>query len=217
MDLPDPARGETLEGVRGDVGMLELVYRLRQDPAHVYGDVPLADDDSHFLTEIELAVPVVGVRVVPADELGRRVASRQVLAGDAQLPIALGPAAEQNGVVSRPQLLDAHVAAHGDVAEEPELGDAGDPVVDADRLLELGMVGGHTVAHQAEGSRQSLEHVDANHPSRFEQAFRGVEPARPGAHDGDPEGMLLRAGAHPIRTPGRLCAPPPPAAAPVSR
>ena len=74
-----------------------------------------------------------------------------------------------------------------------------------------------TVADQAERGRQSLEHVDANHPSRFDQAFRGVEPARPGAHDGDPEGMLLRAGAHPIRTPGRLCAPPPPAAAPVSR
>src|SRR5207244_10737445 len=86
-DRAVPSHRATVEGAPGDVGMLESVYRLRQDPAHVYGDVPLADDDSHFLTEIELAVPVVGVRVVPADELGRRVASRQVLAGDAQPPI----------------------------------------------------------------------------------------------------------------------------------
>ena len=195
MDLADAAFGQTVEGVLGDVGVLELVHRLRQDAAHVDRHVALADDGYDLLGEIEHAIPVVGMGVVPTDELGGRVAPRQVLARDAEPAIGFGSAAEQDGVISRPQVVDADVATDRDVAEQLEPGSAGDPLVNPNGLLELLMVRSDAVAHEAERGGQPLEHVHLNIAPRLEQSLGGVERAWPGADDRDPKGMTQKPSA----------------------
>ena len=133
--------------------------------------------------------------VVPTDELGGRVAPRQVLARDAEPAIGFGSAAEQDGVISRPQVVDADVATDRDVAEQLEPGSAGDPLVNPNGLLELLMVRSDAVAHEAERGGQPLEHVHLNIAPRLEQSLGGVERAWPGADDRDPKGMTQKPSA----------------------
>jgi hypothetical protein len=91
VDLPHPARGERFEGVLGDVGVPQLLHRLGQDAADVRRHVPLAHDDGDLLAQVEIPVAKVGVPVVPADELRRRVASQEVFPGDAEPAVASAP------------------------------------------------------------------------------------------------------------------------------
>ena len=179
--------GQGVQRVLGDVGMPELVHRLGQDPAYVRRHVALAHDDRDLLTQVEGPIAVVGVAVVPAHELRGGVAPGQVLARHPQPAIALRAGGEDHRMVGLGERVHRDVASHGDVAVEPEPRRARDPVVDRDRLLELRVVGRHAEPHQAERRRQALQHVHPDVAPRLEQRFGRVEPARPRAHDGDPQ------------------------------
>ena len=75
-----------------------------------------------LLRQVEPVLTVVGVSVVPGDEVGRRVAAAEVLAGDPHAPVGLGARGVDDLMVVRPQVLDRHVLPELDVAEKPEPG-----------------------------------------------------------------------------------------------
>jgi hypothetical protein len=87
--------------VVGDVGTGELVRGLGQDPGDVDRHVPDADHHCGVAVERRVEVDVVGVAVVPGHEVGGREAAREVLARDAEAPIAGRPVGEHDGVVVR--------------------------------------------------------------------------------------------------------------------
>ena len=81
----DLARPEGLQGVVGDVGGCELPRVPQQQASDVESDVAVADDHDPRGREVHLVPCVVGVAVVPADELGRREAASKMLAWYAEL------------------------------------------------------------------------------------------------------------------------------------
>ncbi len=75
-DLGDAAGGEHLERVVGGVGGRQLLWCEHEHACDVQCDVAVSDHHCALGREqIELQLGVVGVAVVPADELGGRVRS----------------------------------------------------------------------------------------------------------------------------------------------
>ena len=183
-DLLDPAGAQRLQRVVRDVGALELVGAQRQDPRHVGGDVPVADHDRAPRRQVELEVAVVGVAVVPGDELGRRPAAGQVLAGDAERLVGL----RAGGVDDRRVVL--HQLGVGDV--DPDLDVPEEAAAAFQRLalegvlqaLDLLVVGRHAAAQQAPRRRQPLEQVDVG-GARPQEGGGGEGSRGPGADDRD--------------------------------
>ena len=174
----------------GGVGGRELGGGEHEHAGHVEGDVAVADDDgAGGGEEIDLEVGVVGVAVVPADELGRGVRAGQVFAGDAEGAVGGRAGGVDDRVVVGEQVLARDVLAEGDVAEEAKAGVGGGALVDAGDGLDLGVVGGDAGADQTPGRGQALEHVDVEALGGVgEQVPGGVEAGRAGADHGDAQG-----------------------------
>ena len=176
----------------GGVGARELVVRERQHPRHVERDVAVADHDRPLAAEVEVEVAVVGVAVVPADELGRRPAAGQLLAGDAERSVGRRAGRVDDRVVVREQLLAADVAPELDVAEVAKARVRGGLLVDARDRLDLRMVRRDARAHEPPRRRQALEHVDLDAPlGVLQQMPGGIEAGRAGADHGDADGGLV--------------------------
>ena len=83
--------------------------------------LPLPITTARSQDEVELAVAIVGVAVVPGDELGGRVRAGQVLAGDPErLSVWRRSRRPDDRVVVRGSSSRGDVAADLDVAEEAE-------------------------------------------------------------------------------------------------
>ena len=118
-DLRDAARGQDVERMVRGVGRRELRRREHEHPRDVDRDVAVADHDGALgRAEVDLEVGVVGMAVVPADELGRRVGARQVFAGDSERPVQGRAGRVDDRVVVGQKLLARDVLAEDDVAEE---------------------------------------------------------------------------------------------------
>ena len=111
-------------------------------------------------SEVDLEVGVVGMAVVPADELGRRVRAGQLFAGDPERPVDGRAGRVDDRVVVLEQLLAGDVLAEGDVAEVAEARVRGGLLVDACHRLDLRVVGRDARAHQPPRRGQPLDHVD---------------------------------------------------------
>ena len=111
-----------------------------EHPGDVHRHVAVADHHGALAGEVELALGVVGVGVVPADEGGGGVAAGQILAGDAELAVGLAADREDDRVVELLQLLDLDVVADLDVAEEAEALAGRRLFVDPDHRLDLRVV-----------------------------------------------------------------------------
>ena len=180
VDLTDAALGQLREGVLGDVGGRQQLGRAGQDAGEVHRHVAVSDHGGTLGRQVEAEVAEVRVGVVPADELGGRVAAGQMLAGDAHAPVRARADGVDDRVVVGRQVRVGQVAAHLDVAVEAELGVAGDLVVDARHRLDLLVVGRHAAAHEAERRGQAVVHVDLDHQVLLLlQVLGGVEAGRP--------------------------------------
>ena len=160
VDLADPVALELVERVLGDVGGRQHLARAGEDARQVHRHVPVADHGRVLGGEVEAEAAEVRVGVVPAHELGGRVAAGQVLARDPHPPVGARAHRVDDRVVVRRQVGVGEVAPHLHVAVEAELGVGGDLVVDPGHRLDLLVVGRHPAAHQAEGRRQAVVHVD---------------------------------------------------------
>ena len=185
------AVGEHVERVVGGVGGGELGRGEHEHAGDVERDVAVADHDRALgREEVELEVGVVGMAVVPADELGRGVRAGEVFAGDAERTVDGRAGGVDDRVVVVEEILARDVLAEGDVAEEAEAGMGGGLLVDAGDGLDLGVVGGDAGAHEAPGRGQALEHVDLELAPRgvLQQVPGGVEAGGAGADHGDADG-----------------------------
>jgi hypothetical protein len=97
---------------------------------------------------------VVGVAVVPTDEVRRGVDAVEVLACEAELVVALAAERVDDVVVARVEVFDGEVAPELDVAEEAEAVVGRDLVVDPRDALDLLVIGRDAAADQA-GSRSN--------------------------------------------------------------
>lgn len=184
----DPARPQRLQRVVGDVGLAQHVGIGDQDARDVEGDVAVADDHGARARQVGRGLLEVGVRVVPAHEIDGGDAARQLLAGDVQRAVGLGPDGIDDGVVTLGELTGLHVLADRDVAEETEPRILGRLLeLLADRL-DLRMIGRDARAHQPPRGGEHLQHVNGDigvlrRVGRLQQGGRGEEPRRSGADD----------------------------------
>ena len=99
---------------------------------------------------------------VPVHEVGRRPAARQVLAGDAEPPVAHRAGRVHHGVVAAEQVVPGDVRAEVHAADERDAGRLKDAAqVVRDRLDRL-VVRRHAVADKAVRGGEPVEHVDAD-------------------------------------------------------
>jgi hypothetical protein len=159
-DLLDAARAQRLQRVVRDVGALELGDAAREDARHVGGDVAVADHDGPRRRQVELAVAIVGVAVVPGHELGGRPAAGQVLAGDPERLVGLRAGGVDDGGVVLHQLGVRDVGADLHVAEEPTAASQRLALEAIVEPLDLLVVGRHAGAQQSPRRRQPLVQVD---------------------------------------------------------
>src|SRR5918996_689576 len=200
-DLADVALCQDVEGVVGHVGHGELVAGEREHAGDVSGDVPVPDHHGALAREVELEVAVVGVAVVPGDELGGGPAAGEVLARDAHAPVDLGANRIDHRVVAGEKVVVGEVGAVLDVAVEAELGVGRGLLVDAADGLDVGVVGGDAAAHEAPWGGEAVVDVDLDLEVGMgfglQEVSGRVEARRPGADDRHAQGILGRAdGGH---------------------
>jgi hypothetical protein len=144
-------------------------------PRDVESHVPVPDHDRALDREVEGDLLVVGVAVVPGDELGGGPRAGQVLAGDAEPAVGLRADGVDDGVVQAHEVLVEQVAAHLDVAEEPEAGLVGDPLEGTRDRLQLGVVGRDAEPDEPPRRGQALDQVDLGRRIRGQQRAGCVE------------------------------------------
>ncbi len=190
-DLADPARAQRGQGPVGDVGTGEGVGVGGQDPGHVQGHVAVADDDGPFGVQRVGGAVVVGVAVVPGDEVGGGGAAGQVLALDAEAPVGGGAHGVDHGVVVADQVLMVQVVADPGVEAVREAGLALDGPEQFGDPLGVLVVGGHSGPRESVRGGQPVVHGDA-HAGVPEQFVGGEESGRSGADHGHPQPGGLR-------------------------
>ena len=144
----------------GEVRLRKLVRVGHQDACDVECDVAVSDDHRSLAGQIESPIGISRVAVVPGDELGGGVTSRQILARDLELAIPGSTHRVDHCVVMVQEFrmrdvgthLDVEVAAHGLFRDHGAelVGDA----------FGSGMIRRHAGAHQSVGSGKPIEHVD---------------------------------------------------------
>ncbi len=174
--LAHAALAERGERVVADVGRRQLLGGPAEDAHHVDRDVAHAHHRDPLLRQVEAVLAVVGVPVVPGDEVGRRVATAKVLAGDAHAAVGLGAGGVDDLVVVRPEILERDVLPQLDVAEEAEPGMRGRLVEGSGDVLDLLVVRSHSEADQSVRRRQAVEQIHLDVADRA--GGRGAPPCR---------------------------------------
>ena len=118
-------------------------------------------------------VCVVGMAVVPGDEVGGGVAARQVLPWDAERVAAARADRVHDDVVPVQQVGGRHVLDESDAAGEAERAVRGDLVEHPRDRLDLRMIRCHACANQAERRGEGIEEVDREVP--IQKHSGGVE------------------------------------------
>ena len=144
----------------GGVGDRKLRRRQREHPRDVDRDVAGSDDDRMLALQVDLQPAVVGVAVVPGDELGRGMRAAQLLARDPEPPVDRRAERVQDDVVVLEQLAAGDVAAELDMPEEPEALVLGGLVVRAGDRLDLRVVRGDARPHESVRRGQAVVEVD---------------------------------------------------------
>src|SRR5690606_35727415 len=136
-DLLHVGVGQARQRMVGDVRLAQLVHALRQNPGDVDGDVAHPHHHGRAGVERYLQLPVVGVGVVPGDELGGREAALQLLAGDAEAPVGGRADGVHHRVVVALQVGGRQVPAELDIAEVAQARVAEGALVEAGNRLQL--------------------------------------------------------------------------------
>src|SRR5579864_85375 len=145
----------------------------------------MADDDGLLRIEIEPEMPEVRMTVVPGHEIAGVMAAQESFAGDIHHPADRGSGGQDDGVIAGSQRSHRDALADLDAAKKAKARHLRDTVEYARHLLQLRMVRRDTEADQAVRHGQTFEHVDVNGLPRSQHGLRGIEAARPSAHDRD--------------------------------
>lgn len=170
------------------VGGPQLLRPAGQDARHVHRDIAHPDDHGGVRPEREGVAGRVGMGAVPGDEVGRREAARQILAGNAEPPVGRRPHAVDHRVVELQQPLGHQRGrAHTHMAEKADPGVLQDRAQRVLQRLDLLVVGRDTVAHQPIRTGQPVQHMHRHLGDSLllDERLGGVHPARPGSDDRD--------------------------------
>ena len=145
-----------------NVGLLQIVHRRCQDTTYICSHVSLTNNRCHLVRQIDNAITMVRMSVVPADKVGCRLRAWQILSQNAQAEIPLGVAGKNDRMIELLKIVDTDRRSDFDVTEEAEAVQAGYSIEDlADRLY-LWVIWRNPAAHQAKGRRKPVKHVDGN-------------------------------------------------------
>ena len=106
LDFPDAALGKRIERVRGNIRVTQFVCCLRQYSGDIERHISVTDDDGPLAAEVEAMIPKFRMSVVPGDEIGGLIASRQGLAGNIHWPADRGAGGQDDGVIAGEQQID---------------------------------------------------------------------------------------------------------------
>ena len=170
-DLSNARAGDGCDGLVGGVGRRKLVVREREHSCDVERDVAVADHD-HALgrAKVEVEVLVVGVAVVPGDELRGRPRSSELLAGNSEPPVGGRAVRIDDRVVQPRKVVVREIPPDVDVSEEAKAGLGGDLLVSARHGLEVRVIGSDAEPHQAPRRGQALDHVNLHGTSAASSA-----------------------------------------------
>src|SRR5699024_7944948 len=103
----------------------------------------------------------IGMRVVPVDEVRGPVGAGQVHTGQIEFGIDEAAGGEDHGVIAVGELLEVEVDTVFDVREQSDVAAVEGLDQRVDDAFDPGMVGGDSIADEAEGRRQAIEEIDA--------------------------------------------------------
>ena len=186
-DLAYRRRADRVDRRIGRVGRRELLGSQRQHARDVERDVTVADHHRALDVQIERQLLVIGMAVVPRDELRRRPRAGQVFAGNAEPLVGLRAKGIDDCVVQGEEFAVRKISADLDVAEEAEARLLGNPLERARDALQLRVVGRDAQPHEPPRRRQPLEHVHLEPRLGVEQRAGGIETGRAGTNYGDTE------------------------------
>ena len=168
----------------GRVRRRDLFVRQCEHPCNVERHVAIADHH-HALgrCEVEVELLVVGMAVVPGDELRRCPRAAEVLAGDPEAPVGGGAVRIDDRVVQPHEVVVCEIAPDFDVPEEAKPGLRGDLLEGTRDRLQLWVIGRDAEPDETPRRGQALDDVDLG--AGCEQRACGIEPGRAGADHGD--------------------------------
>jgi hypothetical protein len=100
--------------------------------------------------------------IVPSDEIGGGMTTFEILTGDSDSPVGLSTGSPTDLVVVLTEISPSNMPSDLDVAEEAEPSLGCNLLEGARHLLDALVIRSHAKAHQAERSRKSLKHINAN-------------------------------------------------------
>ena len=189
-DLAYGRRADCLDRRVRRVGRGEFLRSEREHARDVQRHVPVADHDCAVDVQVELELLIIGVAVVPGDELRGRPRAWELLPRDPESLVGLRAEGVDHGVEDLEQVHVREVAADLDVAEEAKARLLRDALERARDALELRMVGRNAEPDEAPWRRQALDHVHLDAETGVEQSARGIKPGRARADHGNSDGAL---------------------------
>ena len=149
-------------GMVSNVSLVEIIDVRDEDAGNIQSYVAVTDDNGAFAGEVEFAVCVVWMPVVPRHELGRRVRPRQILAWHPHTPIARGANGIYHGVVVPEQFVVGHVGTDLDPEMHAERRRAPHRPKYVDNGFRTRMVRRHSGPDEPIRSQQAIKHVYLN-------------------------------------------------------
>ena len=159
---------------------------LGQDASHVQRHVADAQDGNLAGLQRPRA-RVVRVAVIPGHEVGGAVRLGQVHARNIERVIAVRTRRNDDRVVVVTQVVDRHVTADLDVAEQTDVATLQDLVQRHNDLLDTRVIRSDAVAHETVGRGKTLKQVDIHLEPRLGQNIRRINASGTSADDGDVE------------------------------
>ncbi len=139
------------------------------------------------MRKVEGAVPVIGMTVVPADKLGRRIRAGEIDARDVQFPVGRWPTGEDDRIIVGAEFLDREIDSNFYVSSEVKAFMLCDLLIGLDDVLDLLMVGSDVSPHETTRSRQAIVHVGVDCQARLEECLGGVKTARSATDNRNPQ------------------------------
>ena len=177
---------EALSNVGRHLGLEHVLGVLSEHTSHVQRHV--ADTQDRHLAGLQRPrARVVRVAVVPGHEVGSTVGLGQVHARNVERVIAVRARRNDDRVVVVTQVVDGHVTADLDVAEQTDVAALKDLVQRHNDLLDARVIRSDAVAHETVGRGKTLKQVDIHLEPRLGQDVRRVNASGTSADDGDVE------------------------------
>ena len=179
--------------ILGNFGDEQIIGVLREHTRNIQRHVAVTKHRD-FLRVQRPGARVIGVTVIPRDEIGGTIGTIQVDALNGQGRVMNSAGREDNGVVVLAQIGKVQILTVFDIAEESNITAVKHLVQGGNNALNTRVIGRHTVTNQPEGSGVTIKNVDRNlngsraYFLRFGDEVSGVNASGACANNSDAQG-----------------------------